>query len=136
MKYLLDTNICVHFLRGKYNLDQKLRAVGIDNCYISEITLLELEYGVENSDAAFQSNQKLALEHFAKLFNDRILPIRSCFTIYAKQKVRLRKLGTPISDFDLLIGSSALTHDFMMVTDNVKEFIRIENIKIENWISK
>ena len=37
MKYLLDTNICVHFLRGKFNLDQKLRAVGIENCAISEI---------------------------------------------------------------------------------------------------
>ena len=95
MKYLLDTNICVHFLRGKYNLDQKLRAVGIENCYISEITLLELEYGVENSDAAFQSNQKLALEHFAKQFNDRILPIRSCFTIYSL-KPYIKKICTQI----------------------------------------
>ena len=136
MKYLLDTNICVHFLRGKFNLDQKLRAVGIENCAISEITVLELEYGIENSDVSFQPNQRMALENFIKTFNNRILPIRPCFSVYAKQRVRLRKLGTPISDFDLLIGSTALTYNSIMVTDNVKEFNRIENIKIENWVAR
>ena len=44
-KYLLDTNICVYFLRGKYSLDRKIRQVGWDNCYISEITVAELKYG-------------------------------------------------------------------------------------------
>ena len=136
MKYFLDTNICVHFLRGKFNLDQKLRAVGIENCAISEITVLELEYGIENSDVSFQPNQRIALENFIKTFNNRILPIRSCFSVYAKQRVRLRKLGTPISDFDLLISSTALTYNSIMVTDNIKEFNRIENIKIENWVER
>ena len=134
MKYLLDTNICIHFLRGKYNLDQKIRDVGLENCCISEITLLELEYGVENSDPAFQADQKLSLTNLTKAFNDRILPIRTCFSIYAKQRVRLRRFGTPIGDFDLLIGSTALTYNCIMVTDNIREFNRIENIKIENWI--
>ena len=46
-KYLLDTNICVYFLRGKYGLDQKIRQVGWDSCYISEITVAELKYGAE-----------------------------------------------------------------------------------------
>lgn len=44
-KYLLDTNICVHFLRGKYNLLDRIREVGLENCCISEITYAELLCG-------------------------------------------------------------------------------------------
>ena len=50
MKYLLDSNICINFLRGKYNIIDKLNEVGIDNCAISEITLAELVFGAEKSD--------------------------------------------------------------------------------------
>lgn len=50
MQYLLDTNICVFFLRGKLNLDEMIRAKGRENCYISEITIFELRFGAENSD--------------------------------------------------------------------------------------
>lgn len=46
-KYLLDTNICVFFLRGKYDIDQRIKQVGWDNCYISEITVAELKYGTK-----------------------------------------------------------------------------------------
>ena len=49
MKYLLDTNICIHFFRGKFNLIEKLDEIGLDNCAISEITLAELVFGAENS---------------------------------------------------------------------------------------
>lgn len=46
-QYLLDTNICIYLLRGKYNVDRKIDAVGLDNCFISEITVAELMYGAE-----------------------------------------------------------------------------------------
>lgn len=49
MKYLLDTNICIHFFRGKFNLFRKFEEIGIENCAISEITLAELVFGAENS---------------------------------------------------------------------------------------
>jgi tRNA(fMet)-specific endonuclease VapC len=49
MKYLLDTNICVHFFRGKYKLLSKFEEIGINNCAISEITLAELVFGAEKS---------------------------------------------------------------------------------------
>lgn len=44
---MLDTNLCIFLLRGKYNIDKNIDAVGIDNCYISEITVAELKYGAE-----------------------------------------------------------------------------------------
>ncbi|MBK8566861.1 MAG: PIN domain-containing protein [Saprospiraceae bacterium] len=134
MKYLLDTNTVVHFLRGAYHLDEKMRFVGIENCFVSEITILELEYGVENSAPEWQERQRTALDNFISIFEERILPIRPAFKQYALNRARLRKLGTPISDFDLLIGSTAVAHDFTIVTDNVSELSRIENSRVENWI--
>jgi tRNA(fMet)-specific endonuclease VapC len=50
MKYLLDTNICIHFFRGKFNLIDKIESIGLQNCAISEITLAELVFGAENSE--------------------------------------------------------------------------------------
>ena len=50
MKYLLDTNICIHFFRGKYGIIERLEDANPDNCAISEITLAELVFGAENSN--------------------------------------------------------------------------------------
>jgi len=49
IKYLLDTNICIYYIKGLYDLDRKFEAVGPENCFISEITVAELKFGVENS---------------------------------------------------------------------------------------
>jgi tRNA(fMet)-specific endonuclease VapC len=133
-KYLLDTNICVHFLRGKYNFDKKFREIGIENCFISEITIIELAYGVENSDIAFKLKQIESFEKLKLLFAGRILPIISCTALYAQNRVRLRKLGKSISDFDLLIGCTSLSFGLIMVSENVSEFERIEDIQLENWV--
>ena len=128
-RYLLDTNICIYYIKGLYELDQKLKAVGADNCYISEITLAELKYGVENSDRP-EKNQK-TLEDFLEGLT--ILPIYSCIDLYAKEKARLRKKGVPVDDFDLLIGCTAIAHDMIMVTRNTTHFKRIQGISLEDW---
>ncbi len=57
MQYLLDTNTCVFFLRGKLNLNQKIKDKGRESCYISEITVVELRYGAENSDNPAKSHK-------------------------------------------------------------------------------
>ena len=132
MKYLLDTNICIHFFRGKYDLIDKLNEIGIENCAISEITLAELVFGAENSTQP-EKNHNL-IEKFVKQIT--ILPIFDSITQYGKQKARLRKQGLMISDFDLFIGCTAIGNNLIMVTENVKEFERIEGIKIENWINR
>ena len=132
MKYLLDTNICIHFFRGDYNLIDKIENVGLENCAISEITLAELVFGAENSKYPKKNYQLINTlsEHVA------ILPILDAIREYGKQKVRLRKQGKMISDFDLLIGTTALVNDLIMVTENLKEFTRIENIELENWVKR
>jgi len=104
MKYLLDTNICIHFFRGKFNLIDKLKEIGIKNCAISEITYAELVFVAENS--ANPKKNHLLIEKFVEQVT--ILPIFDSIIQYGRQKTKLRKQGQMISDFDLLIGCTAI----------------------------
>jgi len=85
MPYLLDTNICVFFLRGKLDLDKILKEKGPENCYISEITLFELRFGAENSDNHVKSHK--AVDDFINGLS--IIPIYSCIKRYAKERLGL-----------------------------------------------
>ncbi len=128
--YLLDTSICVFFLRGKLKLDEIIQKKGIENCFISEITVAELRFGAENSDNPNKSNK--AVDAFVNGIS--VLPIYGAINQYAKEKVRLRKIGKPMNDeFDLLIGCTAVENKLILVTDNIKDFENIKGIKIENW---
>jgi tRNA(fMet)-specific endonuclease VapC len=129
-KYLLDTNICIYYLKGRYNLNKKIEEVGIENCLISEITVAELKFGAENSERK---------EHNRKIINDfipkfTIVPIFSCLDIFAKEKARLRKNGIMIDDFDLLIGATALANGLIVVSNNTKHLSRLKDIAHENWV--
>lgn len=127
MGYLLDTSICVFFLRGKLNLDKMVKQVGLDNCYISEITVAELRFVAENSADPVKSNK--AVDVFLKGLT--ILPIFGSIKRYAVEKVRLRKIGKPINDeFDLLIGVTAVENQLTLVTDNTNNFKLLDGIKM------
>jgi tRNA(fMet)-specific endonuclease VapC len=119
MQYLLDTNICIFFLRGMLKFDEINRQKGLDNCFISELTVLELKYGAENSTNPKKSHQ--AVDKFVKGLT--VIPIYGIVNQYAETKVYLRKNGTPLHDeFDLIIGVTALANDLTLVTDNTKDF--------------
>lgn len=128
-KYLLDTNICAYFLNGKFNLETKIDSVGFENCVVSEITIAELKYGVEKS--THKEKNKKTLEIFQSKFD--VIPIFPALDIYAKEKARLKTKGKILDDFDLLIGSTAIFNDFVLVTKNVSDFDRLENINIDDW---
>jgi tRNA(fMet)-specific endonuclease VapC len=132
MRYLLDTNICVHFFRGQYNILDKLTEVGIENCAISEITLAELVYGAEKSNNP--EHNHAIIEKFVSQLS--VILIFDAIRRYGKEKVKLQKTGKMISDFDLLIGCTSIENDMIMVTENVQEFQRIDRIKIENWVRR
>jgi tRNA(fMet)-specific endonuclease VapC len=128
-QYLLDTNICAYFLNGKFNLSAKIEAVGIENCFVSEITLAELKYGVEKS--THNEKNRKTLEIFQDKFS--IIPIFPSLDVYAKEKARLKVKGRILDDFDLLIGSTAIFSNMILVTRNVSDFDRLEKIVIEDW---
>jgi tRNA(fMet)-specific endonuclease VapC len=128
-QYLLDTNICIYFLKGQFDLHLKIKSIGEENCYLSEITIAELKYGAENSIQK-DTNRK-NLEAFQSKFD--IIPIFPSLDIYAKEKARLKTKGKILDDFDLLIGATAIFNNLTLVTRNVSDFDRLEDIEIDDW---
>ena len=128
-QYLLDTNICIYYIKGLHNLKATFKKVGPENCFISEITLAELKFGVAKSQAR-KKNQKV-LDNF--LSGIQILPIFPALDVYAVEKARLQKSGKIIDDFDLLIGATAVSFDLTMVTNNTSHFSRLNEIKLKDW---
>lgn len=127
-KYLLDTNIWAYFFNGKFNLIEKIREIGFENCVVSEITIAELKYGIAKSIKK-EKNQN-ALDTFqAKI---EVLPIFPALDIYATEKARLKTKGNMLDDFDLLIGSTAIFNNLILVTKNVSDFDRLDGIVIED----
>ena len=129
IKYLLDTNICIFGIKKKFDIEKKFAEVGIENCFISEITFAELKFGVENSNDIIK-NQK-TLDDF--LSGIKFIPIVEVIDFYAKEKARLRKVGITIEEFDLLIGCTSVTQNLIMVTNNTDHFKRIKGIRLEDW---
>ncbi|TKK71769.1 type II toxin-antitoxin system VapC family toxin [Ilyomonas limi] len=128
-KYLLDTNICIYFIKGQFELNKKIAEVGEQNCFISEMTVAELKYGIENSKTV--EAMRKVVEAFIPKF--LVVPIYNSLDIYAKEKAKLRKQGLVIDDFDILIGATAVANDMIMVTNNVAHLSRLDNIVIEDW---
>lgn len=131
-RYLLDTNICIFYLNGKYSLDEKIEEVGLENCFVSEITIAELKFGAENS-LHVERNRKVVVDFQSKI---QTIPIFNALDFYAKEKSRLRKLGITVDEFDLLIGATAITNGLIMVTNNINHFKVIDRIEIEDWTIK
>ena len=130
--YLLDTNICSYFISGRFpSVTQTLRAKDPKDVFISSIVAGELAYGVAHSTRV-ESN-RVNLDFF--LSNMQVLPWDDrAIWQFGFEKSRLRKLGTSISEIDLLLGCQALALGYVFVTNNTKEFARIEGLKLENWV--
>lgn len=131
-RYLLDTSIVAFLFRGKYGIGQHLMNLDAEQCCVSDVTVAELTYGAYHSDRV-QKNLDM-IEQFTKMVT--VVPFESGINEYGRQKDRLVKMGLMIEDFDLFIGCTAVANGFVMVTDNVKHFARIENIEIENWVDR
>lgn len=131
-KYLLDTNICISLLRGNREVARKLIEIGEGSCFLSVITLYELMFGAYNSKNETQEVPKV--KEFVSRFP--VVSLLHSAEEYALKKTQLRAAGIMIDEFDLLIAATALSGEYILVTDNIKHFQRIKNLKIENWIER
>ena len=130
--YLLDTNMVIYIQRGVPSVLQKLVAVGRQGVAMPSLVVAELAYGVEKS--AHQARNRERLEQLLQEFN--VLPwAHSAMWHYAHHFHALRTKGQPIGHMDLLIASQALAEDATLVTNNTREFERIEGLKLENWVA-
>ena len=96
---------------------------------LSEITVAELKYGAAKSNRPEENRNET--DSFCAKFE--IMSIYPALDVFAFEKARLEKLGLRLDDFDLLIGSTAIHYDLVLVTNNVKHFERMQRLNIENW---
>jgi tRNA(fMet)-specific endonuclease VapC len=129
---LLDTNICIYFLnRASEKIIEHFRRLSPAEIKLSSITVAELFYGADKSKARIK-NRKIA-EEFVSTF--QIIPFDAkCCNNYSKIRNSLEKSGTPIGPMDMLIASICLANNFILITNNTKEFKRVTGLKVENWI--
>ena len=132
MKFLLDTNICIYIIKRKpHDVIERFMQTKISQIGISSITLSELFYGVSKSSKPEQN--QIALTQFVAPLE--ILPYSDeAAHYYGALRAYLEKQGTPIGSLDMLIAAHALSVNCTLVTNNEKEFTRIPNLKIKNWI--
>lgn len=132
MKYLLDTNICIYIIKKKPETVLK-RFVRLkpESVAISSITIAELNYGIAKSSK--QSENTIALEQFLQPLIQIEFSKNDAHS-YGKIRAELERKGKMIGAMDLLIASQALSRNLILVTNNEKEFNRINDLQVENWI--
>ena len=132
--YMLDTNICIYVLKNHSDkLRQKFKAIK-DIC-ISSITYGELCFGIENGDSHLKKERWEQLQ----MFTQRLL-IDSWDAEAGKHygviRAQLKKEGTLIGNNDLFIAAHARSIDAVLVTNNIREFNRVPDLTVENWVAE
>ena len=132
MKYLLDTNICIYIIdKHPDRIRKKFSTLKIGDVGISAITCAELQYGISNSSDPARNQE--ALNQFLGPLEILDFPANAC-PLYGEIRAQLKRKGKMIGALDLLIATHALYLRSILVTNNKKEFARIPNLKIENWV--
>ena len=131
MRYMLDTNICIYLIKEKSDkLIGRLKKAMRHGFAISSITLCELEFGVQNSIHVQRNTMNLM--RFMLPFE--ILDFNEAAAReYGKIRADLQRAGTIIGNMDMLIGAHAKSCAVILVTNNDREFSRIDGLRVENW---
>ncbi len=131
MKFLLDPNICIYIIKQKpAKVLEKFQRLNPSDVGISSITLAELEYGIVKSQQS--EKNRMALNQF--LISLEIVKFdEKASNIYGVVRAELERKGLVIGAMDMLIAAHAISLDLILVTNNVKEFSRIPNLRLENW---
>lgn len=135
MPFLLDTDTCIHLInRGPRHVAVLRRIDGLHygDVMISAISLAELRFGIAKSTRR-PENQTL-LEMFLARFEVADFDAAAA-DAYGRVRAELERRGTPIGPLDTLIAAHCLSRDDVLVTNNVREFRRVEGLRLENWIS-
>lgn len=130
MTYMLDTNICIYAQKGTPAVIKAMAEKSRDGLVISAITLAELWHGIEGSNAYDKNVQRLN----GLLCAVEVIPFdEDAARHYGQIAAYLKRNGTPIGTMDMLIAAHARSRGFTVVTNNVREFERVPDLKIENW---
>ncbi len=132
MKRLLDTNVCIDVLRGRRKMVERLSACAREDCLVSVITEFELFQGAGRAPADRRDEERMKVARFLNAL--RGIPFDSeCAKIAARIHADLLNRGQTLSITDVFIGATALRHGWPVVTNNTKDFRRIEGLELEDW---
>lgn len=130
MRYLLDTSVCVQFLRAHESTMRRLGAVGPEAIAVSAMTVAELRFGTLKARTPEAANAQL---------NDLLAATEiiafdaESAEHHARCRHALEVAGTPIGERDLVIAATALAHGLAVATGNVREFTRVPGLAVEDW---
>lgn len=128
--YLLDTNTLIYFFKGLGNVSKNMFSISPKDIYIPTIVIYELEVGILKSN-----DSKKRKEQLEKLLSTVHIIDFSQNEAKESAKIRasLEKIGKPIGAMDTLIAGCAKVNNLTLVTRNLDEFTRVENLKVINW---
>ena len=130
--YMLDTNICIYVLKNRSDpLRYKFKTV--KNLCISAVTYAELCFGVENGHPSLKRQRMEQLDAFTRLLLIEALS-RDVGWHYGRIRSRLKQQGRLIGNNDMFIASHALSLGAVLVTNNDREFSRVPDLTVENWV--
>jgi len=130
LAYLLDTDICIHALKKRNAALIEAFTAHDGRMAVSDVTLYELYYGAERYDDP--ATRIAVIENFAARLE--ILPFDSRAALHAGNiRARLERQGQIIGAYDLMIAAIARSQGLVLVTGNVREFERVEGLRVERW---
>ena len=133
IRYLLDTNICIYI--AKHNppaVRARFEQLSADALAMSVITLGELQHGAEKSQA--RAKALVALEQLQSAI--QVMPLTHAVgENYGQIRSSLERTGQPIGNNDLWIAAHARAEGWVLVTNNEREFCRVEGLAVENWVT-
>ncbi len=134
MEIMLDTNICIYIIKRRpQSVLQRFGSFPVGEIGISAITLAELEYGVAGSAQPRQNRE--ALQHFVSVLQIAAFD-KPATEAYGRIRAALEKKRRTIGAMDLLIAAHALSLGVRLVTNNEKEFKRVPDLLVENWVKR
>lgn len=132
MNRILDTNVCIDVLRGRKKVTERLAACQRTECYLSVITEFELFLGARRAPSDRRDEETAKVSRFLEAFH--ILPFPSeCARIAAEIHADLLNKGTPVGITDVFIAATGIHHQWTVVTNNTRDFSKIEGLTLEDW---
>lgn len=131
-RYLLDTNICIYI--AKHNppaVRERFARHAATELAMSVVTLGELRFGAEKSLS--REKALTAISQLTSVIQVASLP-ESAGEHYGQIRARLQRLGQPIGNNDLWLSAHARAEGWILVTNNEREFLRVEGLQVENWV--
>ncbi|MBI5123068.1 type II toxin-antitoxin system VapC family toxin [Candidatus Roizmanbacteria bacterium] len=129
MDYLIDTDVCIDFLKDQKPATDLFHKLTNESIKISVITLIEIGYGIEKSYQP--EKKKKQFRDFINEFSIAIIPVDSIISEeFVRLKIELERQKHPLSDFDLLIAATAMANNLLLATRNIKHFKRIKNLSL------